>query len=411
MWKILVLNSGSSTLKASLHKLASEPPPAVAPPPPWQAHADWRRHPGKATLTATRSDGARVETEMKIEGADAILEPLLRTLWDGPTKVLDGPAQIDAAGHRVVHGGDLRDTMRITPQVKAQIARFIEYAPQHNRIALEAIEAAERVLGPDTPQVAVFDTAFHATLPEIAAIYPGPYEWFEQGIRRYGFHGISHQYVRDRAAAILGRDVRSLRLITCHLGNGCSLAAIRNGVCLDTTMGFTPMDGVMMGSRSGSIDPGILIHLLRNRGAGADDLDRMLNRESGLKGVSGVSSDMREVMRAMAQGDRRATLAFDVYAHRLCQGIGAMLASLGGMDALVFTAGVGENTPALREKVCRQFAFAGLAIDAARNADSPIDVDVAAPESCVRVLVVHTDEDWAITRETVMLVFDRAGRQ
>jgi acetate kinase len=408
---VLVLNGGSSTLKASLHKVEPGALPGAAPAPAWQARADWGRRPGKAAIAVRNPEtNATVDTEMDISGAGAVLEPVVKTLWNGPARVLDGPHQIDAAGHRIVHGGNaFRNPTTVTPEVKAQIARFIEFAPEHNRLELEAIEAAERLLGPTVPQVAVFDTAFHSTLPETAVVYPGPYDWLEQGIRRYGFHGISHQYVSGRAAEILRRDISSLRLITCHLGNGCSLAAVRNGECIDTTMGFTPMDGIMMGARSGSVDPGILIHLMRNGGAGADELDRVLNRESGLKGVSGVSSDMREVMRAMADGNTRAQLAFDVYAHRLCQGIGAMLASLGGMDALVFTAGVGENCAPLRAIAVRQFGFLGAAIDEVRNAGSPLDVDVAAPESAIRVLVIHTDEDWEITREVSTLLFGHSA--
>ena len=247
------------------------------------------------------------------------------------------------------------------------------FAPEHNRLELEAIECMERILGPDAVQVAVFDTAFHASLPPPAYVYPGPYEWVGQGIRRYGFHGISHQYTSRRAAAILGKQLASLRMITCHLGNGCSLAAIRDGVSIDTTMGFTPLEGLMMGTRSGTIDPGIIIHLVRHRGLRAEALDRMLNKESGLRGVSGVSGDMRTVLAAIDRGDARAQLAFDVYVHRLRSEIGAMLASLGGLDALVFTAGVGENSPQVRAQAVEAFAFLGVKLDAAKNAQSPTD--------------------------------------
>ena len=245
----------------------------------------------------------------------------------------------------------------------------------------------------------MFDTGFHATIPPAAAVYPGPYAWIGKGIRRYGFHGISHRYVAERAAAILGRDLASLRLVTCHLGNGCSLAAVREGRSIDTTMGFTPLDGLMMGTRSGSLDPGILIYLLRNEGCSAGELDRILNKESGLWGLSGVSADMREILSAMERGDARARLAFDVFAHRLAREIGGMIASLSGLDALVFTAGIGENCPPLREVVCRQFGFLGLRLDTEKNARSPVDEDIAAPDSAVRVLVIHTDEDWEIARE------------
>jgi acetate kinase len=258
----------------------------------------------------------------------------------------------------------------------------------------------ERILGPDAVQVAVFDTAFHASLPPPAYVYPGPYEWLGEGIRRYGFHGISHQYTSRRAAAILGKDLASLRMITCHLGNGCSLAAIRDGISIDTTMGFTPLEGLMMGTRSGTIDPGIIIHLVRHRGYRAEALDRVLNKESGLRGVSGISGDMRTVLAAVDRGDARAQLAFDVYVHRLRSEIGAMLASLGGLDALVFAAGVGENSPQVRAQAVAGFAFLGAKLDEAKNAQSPPDADIAAPDSAVRVLVVHTQEEWEIARES-----------
>jgi acetate kinase len=235
-------------------------------------------------------------------------------------------------------------------------------------------------------------------------VYPGPYEWLKRGIRRYGFHGISHQYTSRRAAAILGRELKTLRTITCHLGNGCSLAAIRDGVSIDTTMGFTPLEGLMMGTRSGTIDPGIIIHLVRHLGFRADELDRVLNKESGLRGVSGKSGDMRTVMEAMAGGDKRAQLAFDVYVHRLCSEIGAMLASLGGLDVLVFTAGVGENSPEVRSRVAETFAFLGIKLDVMKNGASSPDTDIATADSPVRVLVVHTQEEWEIAREAFRVV-------
>jgi acetate kinase len=230
-----------------------------------------------------------------------------------------------------------------------------------------------------------------------AAVYPIPYEWFERGVRRYGFHGISHQYVSQRAADLLGRDLSSLRLITCHLGNGCSLAAVHQGVCVDTTMGFTPLEGLMMGSRSGSLDPSILIYLLK-QGYDAQQLDDMLNKQSGLKGVSGISGDMRQISQAIESGNSRAQLAFDVYVHRLRWHIGAMLGSLGGLDALVFTAGVGENNAHVRSAACEAFAFLGLKIDEAKNQSSPRDEDIATPDSAIRVLVIQTQEDWAIAQ-------------
>jgi acetate kinase len=310
--------------------------------------------------------------------------------------------RIDAVGHRIVHGGRAyRDTTRITPEVKQAIVRMASFAPEHNRLEVEAIDQMELLLGPEVPQVAVFDTAFHATMPEAAYVYPGPYGWVEQGIRRFGFHGISHQYVSRRAAELMGRQLSSLRMVTCHLGGGSSLAAVRDGRSVDTTMGFTPLEGLMMGTRSGSVDPGVLIHLARHCGYGAAELDRILNKESGLAGVSGISSDMREVVAAIRAGNARARLAFDIFVHRLCGGVGAMAASLEGVDALVFTAGIGENSTEVRSAVCARLAWLGLKIDEERNrADG--DRDIAVVESRVRVLVVKTQEEREIAREVML---------
>ncbi|HZT30262.1 MAG TPA: acetate kinase [Bryobacteraceae bacterium] len=398
--KILVLNGGSSTLKALLCEFTGPRPPESPQPPLWEAHAEWGWRPGLAELRAKNACGGIDEREIPIDASSAVIEPLLAALWEGPARVLQSRGEIEVVGHRVVHGGHaFTETTRVTAEVRAAIARLVEFAPEHNRLELEAILAAEAVFGEAVPQVAVFDTAFHTSMPEKAAVYPGPREWLDAGIRRYGFHGISHQYTSRRAAEILGRDPASLRVITCHLGNGCSLAAVRGGRSVDTTMGFTPIEGLMMGTRSGSIDPGILIYLVRHRGFRADQLDHTLNKESGLKGVSGISGDMREIQAAMEAGNPRARLAFEVFVHRLCREIGGMLASLGGLDALVFTAGIGENSPLVREQVCRQLEFLGLKLDPQKNVASPRDEDIAAPDSGVRVLVIHTEEDWEIARE------------
>jgi acetate kinase len=389
--KILVLNGGSSSFKSSLFDVTGSEGSA-APNPLWEARVDWEHHEGTAEIQI-KAAGATTTRSIPVKSPLDSLDPLM--------EMLPGRGEIHVAGHRVVHGGRaFRESTRITPEVRAGIAQMASFAPEHNRLELEAIECMERILGPDAVQVAVFDTAFHATLPKPAYVYPGPYEWLDQGIRRYGFHGISHQYTSRRAADILGKNLASLRMITCHLGNGCSLAAIRDGASIDTTMGFTPLEGLMMGTRSGTIDPGIIIHLVRHLGLSAEALDRVLNKESGLRGVSGVSGDMRAVMAAIDRGDARAQLAFDVYVHRLRAEIGAMLASLGGLDALVFTAGVGENSPQVRAQAVEAFAFMGVKLDAAKNAQSPPDADIAAPDSAVRVLVVHTQEEWEIARES-----------
>ncbi|MBE9190924.1 acetate kinase [Gloeocapsopsis crepidinum LEGE 06123] len=395
--KILVLNAGSSSQKNCLYELSDTLPDSPLHPL-WEAKVDWSRHHGVAAIKIN-TQGAVLETELETNSRPDVISYLLDTLVSGKTQAIENLAEIDIAGHRVVHGGqDYREATLITPEVKDTILLLSNFAPLHNPANLEGIEAIEQLL-PSLPQVAVFDTAFHSQIPLSAAFYPGPYEWFEQGIRRYGFHGISHQYCAHRAATLLNRDLHSLRLVICHLGNGCSLSAIRDGVSIDTTMGFTPLEGLMMGSRCGSIDPGILIYLLRDREVNADKLDEILNYASGLKGISGISQDMRQIKSAIASGNSRAQLAFDMYVHSLRKHIGAMLATLGGLDALVFTGGVGENQAQLRALACESFAFLGLNLDLDKNADSPGDTDIATADSQVRVLIINTQEDWAIATE------------
>jgi len=396
--KILVLNAGSSSQKSCLYEL-NEVLPDRPPQPLWEAQIDWNHREGVAQLKVETASGTELEEELASDSREATISRMLETLWQGKTQVINSLKEIDIVGHRVVHGGqDYQQSTLISPDVKEAIARLSVFAPVHNPVNLEGIEALEKIL-PNRPQVAVFDTAFHAQLPPAAFVYPGPYEWLEDGIRRYGFHGISHQYCARRAAQLLNLDLTDLRLITCHLGNGCSLAAIRGGWSVDTTMGFTPLDGLMMGSRSGAIDPGIIIHLLRRSDLTAEKLDNILNRNSGLKGISGVSSDMRQIGEAITQGNERAQLALDIYIHRLRAGIGAMLASLGGLDALIFTAGVGENSAVVRAAACEAFGFLGLKLDGEKNQHSPVDEDIAAVDSAARVLVIHTQEDWEIARE------------
>jgi len=396
--KILVLNAGSSSQKSCLYEL-NDVLPDRPPQPLWEAQIDWNHRQGVTELKVETASGTEQEEELASDSRQAAISRMLETLWQGKTQVINSLNEIDIVGHRVVHGGqDYQQSTLISPDVKEAIARLSVFAPVHNPVNLEGIEALEKIL-PNRPQVAVFDTAFHAQLPPAAFVYPGPYEWLEDGIRRYGFHGISHQYCARRAAQILNRDLTDLRLISCHLGNGCSLAAIRGGWSVDTTMGFTPLDGLMMGSRSGAIDPGIIIHLLRRSDLTAEKLDNILNRNSGLKGISGVSGDMRQIGEVITQGNERAQLALDIYIHRLRGGIGAMLASLGGLDALIFTAGVGENSAAVRAAACEAFGFLGLKLDGEKNQNSPVDEDIAAVDSATRVLVIHTQEDWEIARE------------
>ncbi|HWB83170.1 MAG TPA: acetate kinase [Bryobacteraceae bacterium] len=402
--KVLVINGGSSSWKCRFDEFRDDSVPVEAPQPAWEARVEWNPQTRQAALRIITRAG-ETRKQVQVESLEAALEPVLESLWSGASKVVDGPAAVNAVGHRIVHGGlKYRQPMLLTSEVCAALAKEADVAPEHNRVELEAVRAAKRLLGPRTPQIAVFDTGFHATLEPPAYVYPGPYEWLEQGIRRFGFHGINHQYVSERAAHLLSREPASLQLITCHLGNGCSLAAVRAGRSIDTTMGFTPLDGLMMGTRSGALDPGILIYLLRRHHYSADDLDRILNRESGLKGISGRSGDVREILAAMQSNDERAKLAFDLYAHRLCRELGGMLAVLGGVDALVFTGGVGENCASLRERVCAQLGFLGLKLDSERNARPQPDQDIAAAASSVRVLVIAAQEEWQIARQCCRFV-------
>jgi acetate kinase len=394
--KILVLNSGSSSQKARLYDL-KPPLPGNPPEPQWDGKLEWRDD--RATFEIRASSGAVSKENVQKSDRPAATAQLLGELVSGKTRVLASLSEIEVVGHRIVNGGrSSNQPTVITAEVKAAIEKMSVFAPLHNRLELEGIALIEKLCG-TVPQIAVFDTGFHSKLPEAASVYPGPYAWAQKGIRKFGFHGINHQYCAQRAASLLDRNPADLKLITCHLGNGCSLAAISGGQSIDTTMGFTPLDGLMMGTRSGSVDPGILTYLMREEDLNGKVLDEVLNSRSGLLGISGISADMREITAAMQSGNPRAQLAFDMFVHRLRAGIGSMLASLGGAEAIVFTGGIGENSSEVRGAACSHFTFLGLALDSAKNAANPSDQDIATAESKVRVLVVRAQEDWAIARE------------
>jgi acetate kinase len=388
--KILVLNAGSSTLKFSLFEVDARDETEQA-----DGMLDWSdgSRPGQARLTVRHATGDEhlaweVPAARRADGVAEVLAALIRP--DPP--LVAAPAEIAAVGHRVVHGGvTYQQSVRIDPAVQAEIARLVALAPLHNPPALAGIEAAERAL-PGVPQVAVFDTAFHATLPPEAYVYPVPYAWTSDwGIRRFGFHGISHAYCAGRAADLLGRPPADLRLVTCHLGNGCSLAAIAGGRSVDTTMGFTPLEGLMMGTRSGSIDPGALLYIQQQHNLSAAALDDILNHQSGLLGVSGVSSDMRAVEEAANAGQERARLALAIFAARVRAGIGAP-------DATT------------RAAICAPLGFMGVALDPQRNTPDALDMDIAPAWAAVRVLVLHTQEDRMIARQTAQVLGPAGSR-
>jgi acetate kinase len=403
---ILVLNAGSSSLKSSLYRLTAKDLPLDPIMPIWTGQIDWKAD-QKAILRAKTATGRSVQVARSNTTRSADIQDLLNCLWQGETQVIEDIKSIDIVGHRVVHGGTkYHQPILIDEQVQAEIDRLAILAPLHNPANLMGIKVMDSMLA-TLPQVAVFDTAFYGDLPDTAYVYPLPYQWLDQGIRKYGFHGISHQYCAQRAAQLLGQDLPELRLISCHLGNGCSLAAIKNGRCIDTTMGFTPLDGLMMGTRCGSIDPGIILHLLRQGDYTVEALDHALNFESGLLGVSGISNDLREIDRAISAGNARAKLAIDLYVHILAAKIASLLPELGGVDALIFTAGVGENHAGIRAAVAAKLAFIGVELDSDLNC-LPIssdlrgaalsDREISTSQSLVKLLVIYTQEEWQIAR-------------
>jgi acetate kinase len=391
--KILACNSGSSSLKVSLVEADEERLLAAG-------SLDWTARPTR--LVFQRPGQAEIQEELHLREHNEALARIMAELQAGPSAPLQGIQDIDAVGHRVVHGGNrFTDAVRITPEVQEAIGGLGELAPLHNPASLLGIRAIEQIM-PWVPQVALFDTAFHSTMPAYARTYAIPRRWTtEWGIHRYGFHGLSHAYCSTRAAEML-RGVGG-RIVIAHLGNGASVSAVRNGICLDTSMGFTPLEGVVMGTRSGSLDPGVLLHLLRRKELTVEQLDHALNYESGLLGLSGNSSDMRQILKE-APNHPEARLALEVYIHRLVQTIGAMAATLGGVDGLVFTAGVGENSAQVRALVCRNLEFLGLKLDRIANARCKPDADIACADSPSRILVIAAREDLTIVRETRRLI-------
>lgn len=388
---ILVINAGSSSVKFGLFQWETLEPTA-------RGLLDWAGSSDRARVTLKSADGREIRHELDAPDYREAVVAAMKLLpeCDAGTEKLP---QVRAVGHRLINGGeDIHRPVLIDEQMKKIIACFTRLAPLHIPAGLEAIEATEAAL-PDVPQVGVFDTAFFGDIPAAAYLYPVPYEWYKQwGIRRFGYHGTSHAYCTERAAQILGRDLNGLRLVICHLGQGGSATAVKDGVAVTNTMGYTPLEGFMMGTRSGTLDPGVLIHVLRDHGLTVDELDDALNRKSGLLGLSGVSSDFRKVEAAAADGHERARLALDVYAYRVRAMIGSLAVTLGGVDALVFTGGIGENSKWLRSEVCDGLECLGVELDRARNDACQPDTDIARDESPARVLVIHTREDYMIAR-------------
>jgi acetate kinase len=390
---ILAINSGSSSLKFGLFDERTFEPLREGEIE-W---ADGRRD--RAHLIVRLPNGKTTRSKLSVPDDSVAAQQALKAIVSDLSGGQAAPA-ITVVGHRLVHGGAaFRESVLIDKKVKAAIAGLNKLAPLHNPPALATIEAAEAAV-PGVPQIAVFDTAFYSHLPAKACLYALPYEYHKDwGIRRFGFHGTSHAYCALRAAELLGRPLRELRLITCHLGSGCSATAVRYGVAVDTTMGFSPLEGLMMGTRCGSVDPGVLIHLLREQKVTLDELDHTLNHSSGLQGISGVSPDLAQIEAAAANGNKRARLAFDMFADRVRSAIGSLAATLRGLDAVIFMDRIGEHSPSLREAACDGLGFMGLKLDRRRNARARPDADIAKPDSPARILIIHTREELMVARE------------
>lgn len=389
--KILVVNAGSSSHKLSLYDLQNQEPVE----PLWQGSLDWGRKSQLPSLSIKTYKGSKIERNLESQAIEEGIKKLLDTLWQGETQVIEGPSAIERIGHRIVHGGaEFEEPTPITAVVKEQIRQLIPLAPLHNPADLEGIEWMEKFF-PSVLQIGVFDTAFHATMPEMVKTYPVPWDWKEKGIQRYGFHGISHQYCAERAASLLKQDSHDLKIINCHLGNGCSLCAIKDGKSYETTMGLTPLEGLMMGTRCGSIDPGILLYLMREHQVSLEELDYNLNFASGLIGIGG-SSDMRELL--AKKQEKCVELALQMFVHRLKTSIGALAVSLEGFNVLSFTGGIGENAPLIREETCEGLECLKIAIDKTLNGSCKPDIEITGSSSSIHVLVIHTREEWMIAR-------------
>ena len=393
---VLVINCGSSSLKFQLINSESE---AVL------AKGLCERIGIDGRLTYQPAGGEKNVSEKAMPTHTEAIQFVIEALTDADTGVVKSLDEIGAVGHRVVHGGEkFAKSVVVTPEVKAAIAECNDLAPLHNPANLIGIEACESLM-PGTPQVVVFDTAFHQTMPEKAYMYGLPYEYYEKyKVRRYGFHGTSHSFVSKRVAEIVGKPYNATKTIVCHLGNGASVSAVLNGESVDTSMGLTPLEGLVMGTRSGDIDPAIMEFIAKKENLDIAGIMNVLNKKSGVEGVSGVSSDFRDLEAAAKAGNKRAELAIDVFAYRVAKYVGAYTAAMNGVDNIVFTAGIGENCALVRTKVCSYLGYLGITIDEEANGKRGEEIIISTPDSKVKVLVVPTNEELAIARETVALV-------
>ncbi len=393
--KVLVLNSGSSSIKYQFFD--TEKKIALA-----NGLVD-RIGMSGAVLSHKRYDGNNIKIAGEILDHQIAVEYVLGVMLSKNHGVIDDKKDIDAVGHRVVHGGEtFSGSVFITDEVVKVLQDNIELAPLHNPPNIKGIQACQRIL-PDTPQCGVFDTAFHSHMPPKSYLYGIPYELYKKyKIRRYGFHGTSHLYVSNRAAELLGKDITELKVITAHLGNGCSMAAVKNGQSMDTTMGFTPLEGLLMGTRSGDLDPSLILYIMGKEGLTVGEANTLLNKHSGLIGISGESSDMREILSAVKDNQQRSKWAFEIFCYRIKKYVGAYAAAMGGIDALVFTGGIGENSKEIREEVCKEMEFLGIHLNDFKNQNA--DEIISTENSKVTVMRIPTNEELVIALDTAKIV-------
>lgn len=391
--KVLVINAGSSSLKYQLIDMSNESPLAIG--------LCERIGIDNSIITQKRSDGKKLEKQVDLPTHRVALEEVVKALTDSEFGVIKDMAEINAVGHRVVHGGEkFTKSALIDKSVEEAIKDCFDLAPLHNPPNMMGIDACAEIM-PGTPMVAVFDTAFHQTIPAYAYMYALPYSLYEKyGIRKYGFHGTSHFYVSKRAAIMLGKPIEETNVITCHLGNGSSITAVKGGKSVETTMGFTPLEGVAMGTRCGSIDPAVVPFIMDKEGLSSRDVDTLMNKKSGVLGVSGISNDFRDLDEAASHGNERAELALEIFAYKIKKVIGEYSAVLNGADAIVFTAGIGENSASIRKRILSGLEGLGIKIDEEKNKIRGQEIDISTPDSKVRVLVIPTNEELTIARDT-----------
>ena len=397
--KILVINCGSSSLKYQLIDMENSN---------LLAKGICEQIGTESTFThKVPSDESKNLKAVPVDTKDhsAAIQLVINTLTDGQRGVIKSMAEISAVGHRVLHGGEkFNGSVLVDEKVKAAIRECFDLGPLHNPANLMGIEACEKIM-PGVPQVAVFDTGFHATMPDYAYMYALPYEYYEKyGIRRYGFHGTSHRYVSKRCIALMGGNAQGTKIVTCHLGNGSSISAVKDGKCFDTTMGVTPLEGIIMGTRCGSIDPAIVPIIMKKENLTPDQIDAVMNKKSGMLGITGDTSDNRTIEQRAKDGDKRAQLVESMLCHQLTKYIGGFAAAMGGLDAVVFTGGIGENNPQYRTRVAEKIAFLGTAINETANKVRGEEIEISVPGSKVKMYVIPTNEELMIAQDTKEIV-------